>query len=133
MLNASPDYHNLCGAGRITICDAAEMATEDKNGGPNHLKAWREFKGLSQSAVAEAVDTTQHQIAYLEAGERALSAKWLRKLAPVFDTTPGMLLDHDPSDLGSDILEIWATASNRQKKQLSEIARTILKTGTDGD
>lgn len=107
------------------------MANDDKNGGPNHLQAWRAFRGKSQQQLADAVGTTQHQIAYLESGERGLSAKWLRKLAAALDTTSGMLLDHDPNDLDSDMIEIWATASNRQKKQLSEIAKTILKTGTD--
>jgi hypothetical protein len=46
-------------------------------------------------------------IQYLETGERGLSAKWLRKLASALDTTPGMLLDHDPETLDPDILEIW--------------------------
>lgn len=131
MLNAIPHYHNLCGAMPITFCDTLGMDTEDKNGGPNHLRDWREFRKLSQQELAAAVDTTQHQIAYLESGERGLSAKWLRKLSAALDTTPGMILDHSPKDLDSDIIEIWATASNRQKKQLSEIAKTILKTGTE--
>lgn len=133
MSDASPHYHNLCGAAVITVCDNREMANDDKNGGPNHLKAWREFRDMSQQQLADAVGTTQHQVAYLESGERGLSAKWLRKLAGALDTTVGMILDHDPRELDSDIVEIWATASNRQKKQISEIARTILKTGTDGD
>jgi hypothetical protein len=71
-------------------------------------------------------------IGYLEAGERGLSAKWLRKLADALDTTPGMILDHDPGDLDSDILDIWATASTRQKRQISEIAKTLLRDGTNG-
>ena len=133
MFDAIANYHSLCGAREITFCDNRAMTSDDKNGGPNHLRAWREFRGLSQQQLAKEVDTTQHQIAYLESGERGLSAKWLRKLSPALDTTPGMLLDHDPNDLDSDMIEIWATASNRQKRQLAEIARTILKTGTDGD
>jgi len=42
-----------------------------------------------------------------------------------------MLLDHDPSMLDNDIIEIWATASARQKKQLNEIIRAVLMTGTN--
>jgi Predicted transcriptional regulators len=131
MLNAIPEYHNLCGARQITFCDTPVMDSEEKNGGPNHLREWREFRKMSQQELATACGTTQHQIAYLESGERGLSAKWLRKLSVALDTTPGMILDHNPSDLDSDIIEIWATASNRQKRQLAEIAKTILKTGTD--
>lgn len=107
------------------------MAT-DKNGGPNHLKAWREFRGKTQAELAEMVGTNANMIGYLESGERGLSAKWLRKLAPALDTTPGLLLDHDPSELDSDIIDIWAHADRRQRAQLSEIAKTLTRTGTGG-
>ena len=130
-LNATPLFHNLCGAIGITECDIARMAT-DKNGGPNYLKAWREFRGLTQAELAERVDTNANMIGYLESGERGLSAKWLRKLAPALDTTPGLLLDHDPAELDSDIMDIWAHADRRQKAQLSEIAKTLTRTGTTG-
>jgi transcriptional regulator with XRE-family HTH domain len=129
--NASPIFHNLCGAIGITECDIVRMAT-DKNGGPNYLKAWREFRGLTQAELAEKLDTNANMIGYLESGERGLSAKWLRKLAPALDTTPGLLLDHDPAELDSDIIDIWAHADRRQKAQLSEIAKTLTRTGTSG-
>lgn len=108
------------------------MESQDKNGGPNHLKAWREYRGLTQSELATKVGTNSNMIGYLESGERGLSAKWLRKLADALDTSPGMILDHDPNALDSDILEIWATASNRVKRQISEIAKTLLRDGTTG-
>jgi transcriptional regulator with XRE-family HTH domain len=104
----------------------------DKNGGPNYLRHWREFRGLTQQQLAELVDTNANMIGYLESGERGLSAKWLRRLAPALDTTPGMLLDHDPSTLDSDIIDIWAHAGAREQRQLSEIAKTLLRTGTNG-
>lgn len=131
MFAQPPNYHRLCGDVGITVCDTSGMSDESKNAGPNHLKAWREFRGLTQQQLADAAHTTQHQIAYLESGERSMSAKWLRRLAPALDTTPGMLLDHDPSAMSADIVDIWATASLRQKQQLVEVARAIVKTGTD--
>ncbi len=127
--DASPFYHSLCGEPCITECDNAFMDA-DKNGGPNYLRHWREFRGLTQQQLAERVDTNANMIGYLERGERGLSAKWLRRLAPALDTTPGMLLDHDPHQLDSDIIDIWAHAGKREQRQLSEIAKTILKTGT---
>lgn len=104
----------------------------DKNGGPNFLKAWREFRGLTQQELADKVDTNANMIGYLESGERGLSAKWLRRLAPALDTTSGMLLDHDPRELDSDIIDIWAHADTRQQRQLADIAKTLLRTGTSG-
>jgi transcriptional regulator with XRE-family HTH domain len=106
------------------------MESQDKNGGPNYLREWRKFRGLTQAMLAELVGTNANMVQYLESGERGLSAKWLRKLAPALDTTSGMILDHDPNDLDSDIIEIWATASNREKRQLASLARVIVKDGT---
>lgn len=127
--DASAKYHSLCGARRTTICDTVLMS--DKNAGPNHLQAWRAFRKMTQAELAEKTGTNQNMIAYLESGDRGLSAKWLRRLAPALKTTPGMLLDHDPYNLDSDVIEIWTAASARQKRQIADIARTIVRTGTD--
>ncbi len=104
---------------------------DDKNGGPNYLRMWREFRRMTQAELAEAVDTNANMIGYLESGERGLSVKWLRRLAPALDTTPGMLLDHDPHLLDSDVIDIWVNSDNRQKRQLSDIAKTLVRTGTN--
>lgn len=107
------------------------MDDGDSNGGPNHLRAWREYRKLSQVELAEAAGTTHQVIGYLERGRTQLSAKWLRKLAPILGTTPGMLLDHDPHELSGDVIEMWAHASDRQRRQITDIALTITRTGTD--
>lgn len=130
-LDASPNFHRLCGAERFTDCDTVDMADIDKNGGPNFLKVWRIFCKLTQEELAARVGTNANMIGYLESGERGLSAKWLRRLAPALDTTPGMLLDHDPRELDADIIDIWTHADRRQKSQISEIAKAIVRTGTN--
>lgn len=104
------------------------MEPADKNGGPNHLEEWRRYREMTQEELAEAVGTNANMIHYLETGNRGLSAKWLRRLAPALKTTPGMLLDHNPYDLADDMIEIWANSDLRQKRQLSEIAKTLVKT-----
>lgn len=106
------------------------MDTE-KNAGPNYLQAWRKFRRMTQDELAERVNTTKAVISLLESGQRPLSAKWLRKLAPVLKTTPGHLLDHDPEDISADIFDIWMHADSRQKRQIADIAKTIVRTGTD--
>ncbi len=127
IVSASPKYHKPYLAPADAVAHGAGMGNEEKNGGPNHLRAWREFKKLSQDELADAVGTTQSQIAHLEGGERALSAKWLRKLADALKTTPGHLLDHDPTTLPTDIVEIWLTASPDQRRQLIEMAKVIVR------
>lgn len=102
-----------------------------RNGGPNHLKAWREFMKLSQEQLAERVKTTPSMISMLETDQRGLSAKWLHRLADALGTTAGFLLDHNPHELPRDLLEIWLKANERQKRQITDIAKTIVLTGTD--
>ncbi len=107
------------------------MDEQQQNGGPNHLRAWREFRGLKQEQLAEMGGTSFQVIGYLERGRTQLSAKWLRRLAPALGTTPGLLLDHDPHELDSDLIDLWVKANPRERRQISGIASTIMRTGTD--
>lgn len=72
-----------------------------------HLRAWREFRRMTQVELAEAVGTTGAVISLLESGDRKLSPKWLYRLAPALKTTPGHLMQHDPNDLPTDVLDAW--------------------------
>ena len=127
-IGATEKFHSLR---KAESRPAAHNVDMDKNGGPNHLKAWREYRKLTQEALAAKVDTTATVISMLESGDRGLSAKWLRKLAPALGTTPGHLLDHDPRTLPSDILDIWVNANSDQKRQLVDVAKAVVRTGTD--
>lgn len=112
-------------------CDNERMDDDDKNGGPNHLAAWLEYRGINQTELAKAVDTTPHQISYLVNSERALSAKWLRRLAPHLRTTPGHLLDHDPRDLPNDVREMWLDSSPEQQRQIIQMMAIIMGKAAD--
>lgn len=125
---ASGNHHSLFTDRQLTKCDNFGMA--DKNAGPNHLKAWREYRRITQEELASRVRTSQNMIAYLESGARGLSAKWLRRLAPALNTSPGHLLDHDPNDLPSDIIDIWIAIEEREKPQALRVLRSF-RTRTD--
>jgi transcriptional regulator with XRE-family HTH domain len=131
-IEASPDYHILCGDLAGPAWHIVNMPDQPKNGGPNHLKAWRDYRKLTQAELAAEVGTNANMIGYLESGERGLSAKWLRKLADALKITPGHLLDHNPNDLPSDILEIWMNADPTVQRQIAEVAKALVRTGTDG-
>ena len=90
----------------------------------NYLRAWREHRRLTQAKLADAVGTTGAVISLLESGERGLSDKWLRKLAPVLGTRPGHLLEVDPAQMDDDIFDIWADIPEDRREQ----ARDVLKT-----
>jgi transcriptional regulator with XRE-family HTH domain len=125
---ATAFIHNLRKANPTGFTHNVEM---DKNGGPNNLRAWREHRNLSQEALAERVGTTGTVISMLESGDRGLSAKWLRKLGDALNIAPGHLLDHDPRNLPTDILEIWMNADPEQQRQLVHVAKALVRTGTD--
>lgn len=107
------------------------MSDDDSNGGPNYLRAWREFRKMSQVELAEKAETTHQVIGYLERGRTQLSAKWLRKLAPILGTTPGHLLELDPHELDSDIIDIWTRIPERDREQAARVLRSFTRTGTD--
>lgn len=131
-INASPDFRKTGNAFLLAISHHANMSDEeDKNGGPNHLKAWMKFRKMSGAKLALALDITPGMVSDLANSNRALSAKWLRRIAPALSTTPGLLLDHDPFELDNDIIEIWLKANEAQRRQISDVAKALVKTGTD--
>ena len=104
-----------------------------KNPEVNHLKAWREYRGLTQAKLAEMIGTTGPVISLLEAGERRLSDKWLMKLAPALQTRPGHLLEMDPADVDNDINEIWLKIPQEHHDQAREVLKTFLRRNSSGN
>lgn len=98
-------------------------------GGPNHLKAWRRFRGLTQQQLADAVTppTTKQVIQALESDTMGLSAKWLRRLAPALGTTPGFLLDHDPTDIDASFLDDVMGVPVERREEARQILKVLKK------
>lgn len=86
---------------------------------------YRKVKGIDL-AKALGGNVTPGMVSDLANSKRALSAKWLRRIAPLLRTTPGMLLDHDPRLLDDAIMEIWINASSDQQRQLVDLARVVV-------
>lgn len=122
---------DVCGLHNDILWPGAHTANmDDKNGGPNYLQAWRKFRRMTQQELADGIGTTKAVVSLLESGDRPLSAKWLRKIAPVLKTTPGHLLDHDPETLPTDIVDIWMHIEERDRARARSILETF-RTGTD--
>lgn len=111
-------------------CEAAYYQRMD-NQPKNHLRAWREFRKMSQDELASELGTAKGVISLLENGKRPLSDKWLYRLAEVLETRPGHILDVDPNELDNDIFDIWAGIAKRDRAQAARVLRTFSKTGTD--
>lgn len=56
--------------------------------GESPLRVWREYRGLSQAALARAASTSRAQIVDIEAGRRTVSAHTLRRLAGALGIEP---------------------------------------------
>lgn len=76
--------------------------------GSNHLRAWREHRGLTQSQLAAIIGTEGSVISLLESGTRGLSDKWLQRLAKALEVPPGLLLDVEPGAVDAAMLDLWA-------------------------
>jgi len=106
------------------------MARKAAKKSANHLRAWREFRQLTQEDLAERVGTTGAVISLLESGGRRLSDKWLYKLAPALNTRPGFLLEFSPDDADLSILEAITDVAPERKGEALRLLR-VFKTGTD--
>jgi transcriptional regulator with XRE-family HTH domain len=98
---------------------------------PHYLREWRKFRHMTQQELADAVGTSKTVVSEMERGNLQLSPKWLRKFAPVLRTQPGHILDHDPEELDSDIIDIWARIDERDKEQALRVLRSFDRTGTN--
>lgn len=109
---------------RLTrVPDTVDMAQP----GDNHLKAWRKFRKMTQQQLADAIEppTTKQVIQAIESGQRGLSDKWLRRLAPALGTTPGFLLDYDPERLPTNFLDIWNEVPDERKSEALEMLQIL--------
>jgi transcriptional regulator with XRE-family HTH domain len=93
----------------------------------NFLKAWREHRRMTQVQLAEKVDTTGAVISLLESGDRRLSDKWLRRIAPALGIPVGYLLEQHPDNVRADILEIWAEIPEDRREQALDVLKAFRK------
>jgi len=125
MYASSPKYHNVYGEESRACGDNRTMSDEGINEGPNYVAAWRMHRGLTQEQLAEAIGTSQNMVGYLESAKRGLTAKWLRRIARALNTTPGLLLDHAPSAVPSELVQEWVGANEDQRAQIIGVVQAL--------
>lgn len=96
-----------------------------RNPEQNYLKAWREHRRLTQAQLAEQVDTTGAVISLLESGDRRLSDKWLRRLAPALGIPIGWLLETHPDSIDNDVFEVWADIPESSRRQALDVLKAF--------
>lgn len=127
-MNGKRKVYGSCGERYPARLHTVDMVQGTKN----HLRAWRKFRQMSQEELAEAIGSSKAVVGHLETGRTGLSHKWLLKLAPALGTTPGFLLDHDPYDLDTSLLDAAMSVPAENRPQVLTILETFRKTGTTG-
>jgi DNA-binding XRE family transcriptional regulator len=84
--------------------------------GPQHLRAWREHRKMTQEAVAEAVGITHQQIGRIERRLQPYSQELLETLAKLYQTTPAFLIEVHPDD-ADRVRAIWDYSNFIQPKR----------------
>ena len=104
-------------------------------GNPKHrrrhfIRAWREYRGLTQEQLADRLSTTKANISRIENLRQGYTQDFLEACADALRTDPASLIMRDPSD-PAGFWSIWDQAKPGQRRQIIEIARTLTKkTGT---
>jgi len=92
------------------------------------IREWRKKKGLTLERLAERVGLTASHLSMLERGERGYTQETLEALAE--ELTGGdvaSLLMRNPAD-PEGMWSIWDQAKPGEKRQITELARTLIRT-----
>ena len=100
-----------------------------KNRRRHFIRAWREHRGLTQEQLADRLATTKATISRIENLRQGFTQDVLEACADALRTDPASLIMRDPSD-PEGIWSIWEQAKPGQRRQITEIARTLTRTGT---
>lgn len=92
---------------------------------PAFIKAWREFRGLTQEALAERVETTTATISRLENGKQPYSQELLEALASALRCEVADLIARPPHKSRDELLTLLETLDDERRAQAARILRAL--------
>lgn len=84
---------------------------------------------MTLERAAEAAHMTAGNLSAMERGAQGYTESGLLALADAYNCEPGHLLMVDPTR-DDAMWSIWERAKEGERKMISDIAKTIVKTGT---
>lgn len=99
------------------------------------IREWRKHRNLTLEQLSSRLeelglhDLGPSHLSMLERGQRAYTQQTLEALSEALQTDVASLLMRDPTDPDA-IWSVWDQAKPGQRKQIVEIAKTLIKTGT---
>lgn len=106
------------------------MALQKRRFRRTYIREWRQHRDLTLEKLADRLDMTASHLSMLERGQRGYTQETLEQIAEALQTTAPSLLMRLPGE--DEIWSIWDHAKPGVRQQLTEIAKTLTKTGTDG-
>jgi transcriptional regulator with XRE-family HTH domain len=104
------------------------------------IRQWRSHRRLTLEQLAERMEriaakrdlklpTTASHLSMLERGQRGYTQDTIEALAEALETDVGSILIRDPTDPES-IWPAWDEAKPSQRRQIVEVVKALLKTGS---
>lgn len=93
------------------------------------IRQWRQFRTLTLEQLADRLEMTPSHLSMLERGQRGYTQETLESLAEALTTDAASLLMRDPTDPEA-IWSVWDQAKPGQRRQIIEVAKTLIKTAS---
>ncbi len=93
---------------------------------PHYIREWREFRGMTQDALAEEIGMTKASISRVENHKQPYSQVMLESIARALNTTAADLIGHDPR-ADDPMRPLWDIADSDQRLQIAAVAEALLK------
>jgi transcriptional regulator with XRE-family HTH domain len=93
------------------------------------IREWRQHRNLTLEQLAERLEMTASHLSMLERGQRGYAQDTLEAIAEALQTDAASLLVRNPNDPEA-IWSVWEQAKPGERRQIVEIAKTLIRTGT---
>jgi len=91
------------------------------------IREWRKYRKLTLEQLAGLVDMSPSHLSMLERSERGYTQETMEAIATALKTDVASLLTRSPTD-PEGIYAVWEQAKPAQRRQIIEVARTLLRT-----
>jgi transcriptional regulator with XRE-family HTH domain len=93
------------------------------------IREWRQSRRLTLEQLANRIGITHASLSRIERGRQPYSQPLLEALADALQTEPASLLIRNPTD-PEGIWSVWDQTKPGERRQIVEIAKTLIRTGT---
>lgn len=87
------------------------------------MRAWRDYRGLSQEKLAKAAGYHRSFVYRVEVGQKRYSKQYLEDIAKVLECSTGDLISHMPPSKTAD--EVWASMSLEERDMWADFITRV--------